>query len=65
MRRLVRQHLFGGRNLEYDESFQLLEEVTEEGIGRVVEEVMNPNRFNLLVYGGRRIKGLDSHPFSL
>ena len=65
MRRLVRQHLFGGRNLEYDESFRLLEKVTAEDVRRVVDEVVVPNRFNLLAYGGRRVKGLDSYQFSL
>ncbi len=65
MRRLLRQYLFGGRNLEYDESFRLLEAVTEEDVRRVVDRLIATNRFNLLAYGGRRVKGLDSYRFSL
>ncbi len=65
MRRLLRQYQFGGRNLEYEESFQLLDRVTADDVQSVVAGLVRPDAFNLLAYGGRRIKGLDSFRFSL
>jgi predicted Zn-dependent peptidase len=65
MRRLLRQYLVGGQNLEYEESLQLLERVSEEDVRQEARRLVNPNQFNLLAYGGRKIKRLESFHFSL
>ncbi len=59
MKRLMRQYILTGQVLEYKESLHLLEEVLPEDIYEVIERIIKPNNFNLLVYGSRKLKSLN------
>ena len=64
MKRLLRQYVLYDRVLEHEESIRLLDEVTREDVGNVIESMIKPDNFNLLAYGSRKLKRLKQTKYS-
>ncbi|HUV08759.1 MAG TPA: pitrilysin family protein [Spirochaetia bacterium] len=64
MKRLVRMYTITGEVLEYEESLRYIAEVSEEGVWAIAREAIQSKRFNLVAYGGSRIKGFKGYQFT-
>jgi len=59
MKRLLRQYIITGNVLEYEESLSLLKKVTAADVQGIVTQLIKPDRFNMLVYGNKRLKNFS------
>jgi predicted Zn-dependent peptidase len=63
MKRLFRLHSLVYEIIEYDESIKLIDEVTRRRILRITDQLLRGSQFNLVAYGGKRIKNFGGLRF--
>jgi predicted Zn-dependent peptidase len=64
MKRLFRQVHLTGRAVEYETSLELLRQIGRNDILSIIEKRIQPDRFNLLAYGSRKLKKLPRQGYS-